>query len=112
MGMLLINLEQTKLTNQCSTASSALPSYSIPRQQQQQKLVLVARADLAETANQRCLSSKVTPAYASMAREAYQYWRPLSLAAACCHLSAPVARTIASEPLVRRCRRSVRYPRL
>ena len=67
--MLLINLEQTKLTNQCSTASSALPSY--PYRQQQQKLVLVAWADLAETANQHCLSSKVRPAHASMAREAY-----------------------------------------
>ena len=32
----------------------------------------VARADLAETANQRCLSSKVKPAQVSMAGEAYQ----------------------------------------
>ena len=62
----------------------------------------VAVADLAETANQRCLSSKVKPAQVSMAGEAYQCCRPSTATVVRRHLSAPNAHTIASEPRVRR----------
>ena len=67
----------------------------------------VARSGLAETANPRCLSSKVKPAQVSMAGEAYQCFRPSLGPFVRPNLPAPSAHTIASEPRVRRRRRPV-----